>query len=242
VTVAPTGDRRRARPLREQLRIALPLVPVWLVGVGIMSVVALGDDRLVDRLLGDANHVAGIEWYVGAGTHLVVLAWAVAAVSAAWGAWVARRVGRASACRFLRAGALITLYVLADDLLQIHSVVLPALTGMAKPTAQLLIVIVVAGWLLQYRADLARTRWAVLVGAGIALASSVGIDVFAGWGSPRLQLVAEDGAKLLGALGWATYFVVTTADIVASIISSRSAQDAEALSPSPRSGSRLGPG
>lgn len=222
--------------------MALPLVPVWLAGLGVMSAVALGDEQLVERLLRDANDVAGIEWYVGAGTYLVVLCWAVAAVSASWGAWIARSVSRSSASRFLRAGALITLYVLVDDLLQIHSIVLPKLTGMGKSTAQLLIVIVVAGWLVQYRRDLARTRWAVLVGAGLALSLSVGIDALAGWGSPRLQLVAEDGAKLLGALGWATYFVVTTADIVSSILSERVRGHLMPVSPSPRSGSPRGRG
>jgi hypothetical protein len=47
---------------------------------------------------------------------------------------------------------------------------------------------------------------------------SIVIDATSGWHFPRMQLLAEDGAKLLGTLGWATYFVATTADFARSVI------------------------
>jgi hypothetical protein len=189
-------------------------VPVWLGGMAVMVYVAVRQRDLVDRLLLDANDVAGVEWYVGIVTYLAVLSWCVGSVSALWGAWLARLAGRPDEVAFLVSGAVITAYVLADDLLQLHAVFIPQHTPLDKHEAEALLVAVVVGWLILFRRQIARTRWLLFVGAGLALLMSLVIDTTVGWSSPRLQLLAEDGAKLLGALGWATYFVSTTADIV----------------------------
>ena len=211
-------ERRHRHPLVRQLLVALPLVPVWLGGMVVMGVVALGRPDLVEQLLRDANDVAGVKWYVGMVTYLGVLSWCTAVVSACWGAWLCRIEGRPDAVRFLLSGAAITSYVLADDLLQLHAVFIPHHTGLDKRAAEALLVLVVCGWLVRFWRQIARTRWLVLIGAGAALVMSVVIDATAGWSSPRLQLLAEDGAKLLGTLGWATYFVATTADVIRSAL------------------------
>jgi hypothetical protein len=212
------GAERSARrhPLVRQLLVALPLVPVWLGGMAVMIYVAVRQRDLVDQLLLDANQIAGVEWYVGIVTYLAVLSWCAGSVSALWGAWLARLAGRADDAAYLLSGAVITAYVLADDLLQLHAVFIPQHTPLGKRGAEAVLVAVVVAWLVLFRRQIARTRWLVLIGAGLALVASLVIDATAGWGSPRLQLLAEDGAKLLGALGWATYFVATTADIVRS--------------------------
>jgi hypothetical protein len=207
---------RRPHPLVRQLLVAIPLVPVWIGGMFVMGFVALGNRHLVDQMLLDANDVAGVKWYVGIVTYLAVLSWCTAAVSALWGAWLSHLAHRRDAGLFLLTGAVITAYVLTDDLLQLHAVFIPHHTGLNKHAAEGLLVVVVVGWLVACRRQIARTRWLVLIGAGLALMASLAIDATAGWGSPRLQLLAEDGAKLLGALGWATYFVATTADTVRS--------------------------
>ena len=211
-------ERRVRKTIGQQLAIALPLIPVWFVGMLVMGAVALGNRDLADQLLLDANALAGVKWYAGIVTYLGVLSWATAVVSACWGAWLCRMGGRIEGVRFLLSGAAITAYVLADDLLQLHAVFIPAHTPLGKYSAEALLVAVVAAWILWFRRQIARTRWLVLVGAGSALVMSIVIDATSGWHFPRLQLLAEDGAKLLGTLGWATYFVATAADFGRSVI------------------------
>ena len=211
-------ERRVRRTVGQQLVVAVPLIPVWIAGVLVMSVVALGNRDLVDELLLDANQVAGVKWYAGIVTYLAVLSWATAVVSACWGAWLCRMGGRAEGVRFLLSGAAITAYVLVDDLFQLHAVFIPAHTPLGKRGAEVLLVAAVCAWLVWFRGQISRTRWLVLIGSGLALVMSIVIDGTSGWRYPRMQLVAEDGAKLLGALGWATYFVVTAADFGRSVI------------------------
>lgn len=210
--------RRGTHPLVGQLAVALPLVPVWLAGMTVMGIVALGRRDLVDQLLLDANQVAGVKWYAGIVTYLGVLAWCTAVVSALWGAWFCRLARRHDAMVFLLGGAAITAYVLADDLLQLHAVFIPQHTPLPKRGAEAVLVAAVVVWLVVSRRHIARTRWILLITAGLALVASILIDAWGGWHAPRLQLLAEDGAKLLGTLGWATYFVATTADVVRSVV------------------------
>jgi hypothetical protein len=217
-TPSELRERRARRTVGRQLVVALPLIPVWIGGMLVMGIVALGNRHLVDELLLDANQIAGVKWYSGIVTYIAVLSWATAVVSACWGAWFCRLGGRPAALKFLLSGAVITSYVLADDLLQLHAVFIPAHTPLGKFAAEGLIVAVVVAWLYLSREQIARTRWLVLIGAGLALVMSIVIDTTSGWHSPRLQLVAEDGAKLLGALGWATYFVSTAADLGRSVM------------------------
>lgn len=214
-------DRRHRRPLPEQLHIAVPLVPVWAVGMAVMVLVAVQREDLANELLLDANQVAGVKWYTGIVTYIAVLSWCTAVVSACWGSWLCWLAARREAMVFLLSGAVITAYVLADDLLQLHAEFIPHYTPLGKRAAEALLVGAVLVWLVRYRGQISRTRWVVLIGAGAALVLSVLIDAVGGWGRPRLQLVTEDGAKLLGTLGWATYFVASTADIVRSTLSSR---------------------
>ena len=211
-------ERRVRRTIGQQLLIALPLIPVWIGGMVVMAAVALGNRDFVDELLLDANQVAGVKWYAGIVTYIAVLSWATAVVSACWGAWLCRLGGRPEGVRFLISGAAITAYVLADDLLQLHAVYIPGHTPVGKRAAEALLVAVVCAWLVWFRKQIGRTRWLVLIGAGFALVMSLVIDTTSGWQYPRMQLLAEDGAKLLGALGWATYFVATAADFGRSVM------------------------
>ena len=72
---------------------------VWLGGFGVLgAVVAHGN---VGRLFLDPAYVNGGTWYDGLVSQLGVVAWTVAAVSAAWSAWIASVSGRRQAAGFL---------------------------------------------------------------------------------------------------------------------------------------------
>jgi hypothetical protein len=77
--------------------------------------------------------------------------------------------------------------------------------------------LIVLAWVFVFRAEILRTRFVVLLAAGGALAFSIAADALGLWSSPRVALLVEDGAKLLGVMAWATYFVVTTHDIARSL-------------------------
>src|ERR1700710_2805032 len=126
------NERRRAEPIRDQLRMIAPLIPVWLIGFGVIGLVALGNGRDVNALMMDPNFTGGFRWYTGLISNLGILCWTVAAASAGWGAWLARLGGRHGAAKFLVASAALTLYLLLDDLLQLHADLLPRALGVSK--------------------------------------------------------------------------------------------------------------
>jgi len=210
-------ERRRVAPVREQLRVIAPLVPVWLVGLGVMGVVAIGNGREVNAMLMDPNFTGGFRWYTGLISNLGILCWTVAAASACWGAWLARLGGRVGAAKFLVASAGLTLYLLLDDLLQLHADLLPRTLGISKFRIELLICLAALLWIATNLAEIRRTRVALLVVAGATLVLKMGLDAHPLTTSVRLALLEEDGTKLLGVLSWATYFVVTARDIGRSV-------------------------
>ena len=71
-----------------------------------------------------------------------------------------------------------------------------------------------------FRSDIGRTRWQVLVAALGANAMSIAVDAFIHPNGFDRALLLEDGAKFLGILAWATYFVVTARDISRSAMAS----------------------
>ncbi len=209
------SERRRAMAIRRQFRHLSPLIIAWALGALVLLGVGVQDSASVEELFLDPAHLTGTPWYTGLIANLGVLAWTVAVVSAAFGAWVSLKAGRATAVTFLASGALVTALLLMDDLLQLHAVILPS-TGMAKTAAQLMVVAPTPLWAWMHRAEISRTRWLLLLAAFGGFGLSLMADQLGGSGSTRLFI--EDGAKLLGIFAWAQYFLWTTRDITGSIV------------------------
>lgn len=218
---APVGavigafERRRGFPLRRQARVLAPLLVVWAVGFGVLGAVAVRG-RVGDLLL-DPTYASGGAWYLGAVSQLGVLAWTLGVGAACGAAWVARRTGRPAAARFLGGGAGAGAVLLIDDLFGLHSNIIPML-GLPKRASEAAVAAPVALWIVTFRRDLARTRWQVLACSLAGLAVSVLVDSVVHPGQVDVALLAEDGPKFLGALAWATYFVLTARDVAASAI------------------------
>ena len=210
------SDRRAPISLSLQLQHAMPLAVVWAIGLAALWLATAQDTVPLEKLFLDPATLAGEAWYTGLLANVGVLGWSVAVVAVAGGAWVSLRAGRPTAVTFSASAALITALLLLDDLLQIHAVILPS-TGMNPTTAQLLIAAPAPLWMWLHRAEIERTRWLLLVAALGGFAVSLGADLFVeGAGSARL--LVEDGAKLLGIIAWAQYFVLTARDITGSVI------------------------
>lgn len=223
------SQRRSAREVVGQLPSLAPLLMLWVVAALCLMGVGLQQRVGVDQLFLDRTYVANVPWYTGVLSDVGVLVWTAAVVAAIGGAWVAGQTGRPSAARFLSAGAAATTVLLADDLLRLHSSVLPQ-TGMSKLTAQLLIVAPAALWLAAFADDIKRTRWLVLGAGLVGLGVSLGVDTVI-HGASDTAILAEDGAKLLGILAWAQYLMLTTIDITRSTIRAAMGRDLDRPAP-----------
>lgn len=212
------ADRRQRPSLDWQLADLLPLAVVWAAAIGVVAVAGLQRQVPVTELFLDPAAVAGVPWWTGLLSQLGLLGWMIAAVAAGGGAWLAGRLGRRSAAVFLGSGAVVTVLLLADDLLQVHAVLLPRI-GIDKPLSQLLIVAPAPVWALTHRREILRTRWLVFAAAIAGFVASTAVDVWwAPTGSDVGRTLVEDGTKFLGICAWAQYFTMTTADIARSVV------------------------
>jgi hypothetical protein len=107
--------------------------------------------------------------------------------------------------RLLAGAGLLSLLMLADDLLQLHKPLFPEATGL--PSAVLLCVyaVALAAWAWVNRSAIADSDVGVLL---------VGLAFFALWIAVKVQPVSEvasvaAGAKLCGIAGWAAYLTLT---------------------------------
>ena len=211
------SERRAGVPISEQARLLLPLAIAWFCGA--IALGLLGGQRSIplEQLMLDPAYLAGAPWYAGVVSSLGILAWCTGCIMSGFGAWVASQTGRPSAARFLAGGAAVGAVLLLDDLLQLHSGVLPDLLGGGKVVALALVTGPAAVWVVVFRHEVRRTRWLMLVAAGAAFVLSVAVHVVVdpsgSWG-----LLAEDGGKFLGVIAWATYFATTAVDITRSTI------------------------
>lgn len=210
------GGRPERRSWRSPGRVLLPLTSAWFAGLVVLALAAQKDDPQV-LFFDPAFSGSDPKWYVGAISQLGILAWSIAALSAAWSAWFSQHVGRPKAARFLARGAIATTVLLLDDLFAVHAVASGVL-GVAKPAVTVLVLVPAALWGWRHLDDIARTRWPLLAVAVSALAFSVLVERSTGNSFGPRATLAEDGAKFLGVLAWATYFALTSIDIARSVL------------------------
>lgn len=226
------SERRRGFSLRDQLRSLAPLGVLWVLGLVVLFAARVQTATPLPTLFLDPTYITGLPWYTGALSNLGILVWTAGVVFAGSGAWVARRIGRSSAARFLALGAFATLIMLLDDVFALHAGPLKHALGGSKDAAQVLIVLPVAIWMVAFWADIMRTRSVLLFAALGSLAGSMAVDVFFGFGGDT-RLLVEDGMKFLGILGWSQYFAITSRDIAASAIESVLEAKSETAFPTP---------
>lgn len=208
-------ERRRGFSATEQLRLLVPVLIVWAVGVAILSLV--GARGNVGELLLDAAWYNGGAWYTGLVAQLGVLAWTTATVSAAWSAWIADMTGRPDAARFLYRAAAVGTVLLLDDLVSFHNVMVNVV-GLPKIFGEAVVLAPLALWLVVHRGDIVRTRSQLLAASLLANACSFLVDLLVHPQAGDYAVLFEDGPKFLGILAWATYFVVTARDIARSAL------------------------
>ncbi len=218
------GGARTPFGLRKQARLLLPLVGTWLAAVIALTMAGTQQSAPLRDLFLDASYLGGQPWYSGLLNEVSIMAWACAGTAAAFGSWVARLIGRRGAALFLAGGAVVALVFLVDVWIQFHSAVAPML-GIPSQAAEMGQAALPLLWAAVAWKEIARTRWLVLISAFAALGVSANVDWLfhpeGSWG-----LILEDGARLLGVLTFTHYMVLTTIDIIRSLLRQRSSADA----------------
>lgn len=234
------AERRVHRSGTSRLSPLLPLALLW--GAGATLLVGLISQNQVsyDQLLLDPNSVNGVPWYTGLVSNLGVLGWTTATSVGFVGAWIADVGDRPGAVSMLRGGALLSAILLLDDLFQIHILVKPLL-GVPKAGVYAAYLLLTGWWAISQLQEIRRTRALLLSAAGFAFFLSVVVDQTGTklFGlADSTALLAEDAAKFLGVLAWAQYFVLTSTDVVRSILDElRSQIDRTTETPSPETAS-----
>ncbi|MGY9071561.1 MAG: hypothetical protein ACKVHU_01195 [Acidimicrobiales bacterium] len=119
----------------------------------------------------EPSYLASASWYAGLLSNLGILCWTVAAVTTAGGSWVAFHTNRTSAGRFLGFASFVATVFLADDLLRLHSGLLPQTIRISKTVAMAIVCLPALLWVKLFRDEIVRTRWLVLAASGAATAS-----------------------------------------------------------------------
>lgn len=191
---------------------------MWTLTVVLLAVSAAQESVPTELLFLDAASVGDQPWYTGLLHEMGVLGWTVAATAAAGGAWLASFTGRPASMWFLGSGAAVTLALLVDDVTGFHSELGPRL-GLPKMVTVAVLLGFTVVWVVCNRREIIRTRWLTLFASLGALATSVLLDYERS--EIDIHVFFEDAPKLIGIMGWATYFVFTVGDITRSVIRSR---------------------
>jgi hypothetical protein len=155
----------------------------------------------------DPDAVAGVPFYVGALSLAGLIAWGAGAAAAGLAAavlWTTPPRREVLSLAFL---STFTLYLAADDALQLHELVLPSDLGIPQDAVYAFYLFVAGSYLVLARSVILRTSWWLLGLALLAFAVSVGMDLVQE--AQGLPILLEDSAKLLGILTWCTYIAQT---------------------------------
>jgi hypothetical protein len=198
--------------LRDAARSSLPaagaVACVSAILISIILVVHYWGDVPMGDLTRDPNAVSECPPYTGflsqAGLFFWAASVAVCFFSAAW-AWVQRRPMRVRA--FFVASGLITLMLYVDDAFMVHESLLPHL-GIPEEAAYATYLLLVGAYLLYFSRMILRSDFPVLALAlSFFAVSIVGDELDLPHDLGRYFL--EDSAKLIGAVAWSAYFVLT---------------------------------
>jgi hypothetical protein len=185
------------------IRLVGAALAAGLLVLGLARLLAAAVGEPVSNLTRDAVAVADLPWYTGSVSLVTGMVWAVASALSYFVAWAAPR----ARWRMLTLG-LFTTWLAMDDSMLIHDQIAP---GHGVPEAiflPLYAVLALFVLIAQLRSR-SRVTTAVFVLGAALLGLSEAFDVV----FHNSTFIVEDGAKLLGALVWATIPIITYAEV-----------------------------
>ncbi|MDQ3444132.1 MAG: hypothetical protein M3490_11045 [Chloroflexota bacterium] len=190
--------------------VALALLIVVIVRIRTGIAIA---DFTVDPLI----VVGGAPVYTGILSTIGGLIWA-GTVAICFFSWnlVRTRPQSAPQASFLLAAALVTLFLLVDDVFLGHEILYPQYLGLHEVVVYAIYGIVVAGFLVAFRTTILQTDFLLLAISLAGFGLSIGFDIIAELETLSItgMFLLEDGSKIFGLVSWAAYFMLTSAQYV----------------------------
>jgi hypothetical protein len=206
--------------LYDQFRALLPV----LVGLYVPTLILLAAavaisiqaDIPISRFTRDPAAILGRNPFIGVLSNIGVLLWAFCAGVCFFASAVLRaRAERQEWPAFFLFAGLITAVLLMDDLFLLHEKYIPRYLHFGERIIFPLYAVMLLGYLIRFRNNLARTNYLLLLLALGMFGLSLAVDRLAETMLPWHHLF-EDGFKLLGIVGWFGYFVTSAYRVVTS--------------------------
>ena len=208
------------RPFKWSLSVSLAssksLLIIFIPSICVL-VIAAGASAFggitMDRLTRDVVAIAGIHPLSGILSNLGILLWCAAASVCAFTAVFIRGKVPGSTFHFLLASALLSGWLLIDDLFLFHEELAQRYLGLSENAIIFALGAFVSAYLVSFRKTILKTNYPLLIIALGFLASSVLVDVVFGrwmWRLGHWTYLVEDGLKWLGISYWCGYLVVAS--------------------------------
>ena len=167
----------------------------------------------MSQLTRDVTIIAKIHPLSGMLSSLGILLWCATASICLFSAVALRSVESSDIYRFLLVSALLSMYLLFDDLFMFHETLAPHVLGLDQRVVIFFLGLAIFSYLIVFRSVILRTNYLILLLALGMLTSSVLIDAI-----PRLWMsglghwvyLLEDGTKWLGIACWCGYYSDTS--------------------------------
>jgi len=178
--------------------------------VSLLAIVALASLRLklpVSMLTGDLAGLVHVNPLYGVLSSLGVLIWCIAAAISLFAAGVTAIRGDHRQGAFLVGFAVLSLILMLDDLFMFHEYLAAEFLGLRQRYVILAYMALTSGLLVSFRKIILAGDYALLVVAIGFFSFSVGIEKVLSYHKDSWFYLAEDGAKFLGLVSWAGYFI-----------------------------------
>lgn len=174
----------------------------------------------------DVTIIAGIHPLSGALSSLGILLWCAAASICMFSAIALRSVVSSDVHRFLLFSALLSMYLLFDDLFMFHETLAPNVLGLDQRVVIFFLGLAVSSYLIVFRSVILRTNYVFFLLALGMLTLSVAIDAIPRqWmsGLGHWVYLIEDGTKWIGISCWCGYYSHTSLEFFAGNLSQTNA-------------------
>jgi hypothetical protein len=191
--------------------LLLTFAPSFFVLCVAAAVGAVGGITM-DRLTRDVVAIAGIHPLSGILSNLGILLWCVTASVCLFVVVTIRRKAPRSHFHFLLTSALLSGWLLFDDLFLFHEILAKRYLGFSEAIVLFVLEMLIVTYLLVFKNTILKTNYYILIVALVFLGASALADAILGRWLRRLghwQFLFEDGMKWMGISFWCSYYVTT---------------------------------